>query len=98
MRWIGIIGIFAVLVTVSADAMDTKRPCSGLAEEKGNKVDLPAPSELPLLTDRQCEALKSRELRMPLLEIPQQEEDPMALSLGTKGDSATLHFKIPFSF
>jgi len=96
-RSIGIIGIFAVLVTVSADAMDTKRPCAVLLEEKGRLDESPAQGSLPLLTDRQCEALKSRELRVPLLEIPQEEEDPMSLSLGVKGGGATLHFKIPFS-
>lgn len=96
MRSIGIISVFAMLVTVSADAADTKRPCAVTLEEKGRLEEPPAQGNLPLLTDRQCEALKSRELRMPLLEIPQDEEDPMALSLGVKGSGATLHFKIPF--
>ena len=98
MRWIGIIAIFAALVTVSADAMDTKVPCVDLVKENGRVDDLPALAELPFLTGNQCEAVKRRELRVPLLEIPQEEEDPMSLSLGTKGDGATLHFKIPFSF
>jgi hypothetical protein len=52
----------------------------------------------PLLMDNQCEALKSRELRLLLLEIPQEEEDPMALSLGAKSNGVVLRFKIPFSF
>jgi hypothetical protein len=60
--------------------------------------DSVALAELPFLTSNQCEAVKRRELRVPLLELPQEEEDPMSLSLGTKGDGATLHFKIPFSF
>jgi hypothetical protein len=33
MRWIGIIGLVAALVTVSADAMDTKAPCVDLLKE-----------------------------------------------------------------
>jgi hypothetical protein len=97
-RWIGIIAIFAALVTVSADAMDTKLPCLDLVKENGRVDDLPELAELPFLTDNQCEAVKRRELRVPLLDIPQEEEDAMSLSLGTKGDGATLHFKIPFSF
>jgi hypothetical protein len=97
-RWIGIIGLIAALVTASADAMDTKAPCVDLLKENGRVDDSPALTELPFLTGNQCEAVKRRELRVPLLEIPQEEEDPMSLSMGTKGDGATLHFKIPFSF
>jgi hypothetical protein len=97
-RWIGIIGIFAALVAVSADAMDANRPCLGLHEESGGADDSPAQDKQPLLLDNQCQALKSRELRVPLLEIPQEEEDPMALSLGAKSNGLILRFKIPFSF
>ena len=98
MRWISLIGIFAALVTVSADAMDSKAPCVDLIKENGKVDDSPALAELPFLTGNQCEAVKRRELRVPLLEIPQEEEDPMSLSVGTKGDGGTLYFKIPFSF
>jgi len=97
-RWIGIIGIFAALVTVSADAMAANRACPGLLEERGGADDSPAQGKQPLLTDNQCEALKSRELHVPLLVIPQEEEDPMALSLGAKYNGVTFRFKIPFSF
>jgi hypothetical protein len=97
-RWIGIVGIFAALVTVSADAMDANRPCPGLLEEKGWADDSPAQAEQPLLMDSQCEAPKNREFRIPLLEIPQEDEDPMALSLGAKHNGAILRLKIPFSF
>jgi hypothetical protein len=97
-RWIGIIGILAALVTVSADATDEKRPCPASLEEKGGVDDFPAQGELLLLTDNQCEAVKSRQLRVPLLEVPQEEEGPMALSLGVKDSGVILHFKIPFSF
>jgi hypothetical protein len=50
------------------------------------------------LTENQCEALKARELRALLLEVPQQEEDPVQLSLGVKNGGAVLRLKIPFSF
>jgi hypothetical protein len=97
-RWIGLVGLVAALATVSADAMDTKPPCVDLLKENGRVDDSPALTELPFLTGNQCEAVKRHELRVPLLEIPQVEEDSMSLSIGTKGDGATLHFKIPFSF
>jgi hypothetical protein len=96
-RWIGLIGFFAALVTVSADAIDSKAPCVDLIKENGRVDDSPALTELPFLTGNQCEAVKSRELRVPLLEIPQEEEDPMSLSLGVNGSGAMVHFKIPFS-
>lgn len=92
MRWIGILSILAALVTVSADAMDANRPCAGLLEETGGADESPTQDQQSLLTDVQCEALKSRELRVLLLEIPQEEEAPMALSLGAKSNG------IPFSF
>ena len=98
MRWISLIGIFAALITVSADAMDSKAPCVDLIKENGRVDDSPELAELPFLTGNTCEAVKRRELRVPLLEIPQEEDDPMSLSVGTKGDGGTLYFKIPFSF
>ena len=98
MRWIGLIGLVAALVTVSVDAMDTKAPCVDLLKENGRVDNSPAQDDLPFLTGNQCEAVKRRELRVPLLEIPQEEEDPMSLSVGTKGDGGTLYLKIPFSF
>jgi len=97
-RWIGILGIFAALVTVSADAMDANRPCHGFLEEMDGAENSPAQGEQLLLTDNQCEALKSQELRAPMLEIPQEEEDPIELSLGIKNNGATLRLRIPFSF
>ena len=58
----------------------------------------PTQGEQPFLTGNQCEAIKTRELRALLLEIPQEEENPMELSLGVKSNGASLRFKIPFSF
>ena len=53
-------------------------------------MDIDRAADLPFLTGNQCEAVKRRELRVPLLEIPQEGEDPMSLSVGTKGDGGTL--------
>ena len=97
MRWIGILAILAALVTVSTYAMDTNRSCLDLLKEDEGADVSPAQGEQPLLTDNQCEALKSRELRVLLLEIPQEKEDPMSLSLGAKSNGVALRFKIPFS-
>ena len=76
--------------------MDTNRSCLDLLGE--NEGGLAARDEQPLLTDNQCEAMKSREFRLLLLEVPQEEEDPVQLSLGIKNGGATLRLKIPFSF
>jgi hypothetical protein len=93
---IGITGIFAAVVSVFAVATDTNISCFDLLEENGKLSDSTA--ELPFLTGNQCEAPKRRELRVPFLKIPQEKEGSMSLSVGTKGDGATLYFKIPFSF
>jgi hypothetical protein len=98
MRWIGLIGICAALVTVSANAMDSKVPCVDLINENGRVEDSPELAELPFLTGNTCEAVKRHELRVPLLAIPQEDEDAISLSLGTKGNGGTLYLKIPFSF
>ena len=96
MRWIGILGIFAALISGSAEAMDENRPCLDLLEENGGMDD--SLVEEPLLTGNQCEALKTRELRALLLEIPQEDEDAIQLSIGIKNGGGTLRLKIPFSF
>ena len=98
MRWIGILGIFVALVTASSAAMDANRPCPGVLEEMDGAKTSPAQDQQPLLSDNQCEALKSQELRAPLLEIPQEDDDPLELSLGVKNNGGTLRLKIPFSF
>ena len=98
MRGIGILGAFAVLVAFSADAMDANDPCPGLLDENDGADESSTLLAQPLLTDNQCEALKTKELRAPLLEIPQEGEDPMELSLGVKSNGGILRLKIPFSF
>jgi hypothetical protein len=95
-RRLGFIAVLAVLVAVAAIAGNEKKPCLGLPGDQDD--DRLASDELPLLTDNQCEAAKKREFRLPLIEIPQEEEDPMALSLGAKDGGGILRFKIPFSF
>ena len=98
MRPVGILGIVLVFATAPADAMDANRSCLDLLQENDGADAAPAQGEQPLLTDNQCEAMKSRELRALLLEVPQEEEDPVQLSLGIKNGGATLRLKIPFSF
>ena len=98
MRRMGIIGIFAALATTSADALDAYRTCPGLLEEMAADDDSPGQVERPLLTENRCEAMKSQELRAPLIRIPQEEEDPMELSFGVKNNGGMLRLKIPFSF
>lgn len=99
MRWIGILGIFTMLAAPSADAQDANRTtCPSLLEEVDAADDTLARDEQPLLTENRCEAVKGQELRVPLMRIPQEEEDPMELSFGVKNNGGMLRFKIPFSF
>jgi hypothetical protein len=66
---------------------------------RGARVhDTSAQGKEALLVDNQREALRSHELRVPLLEIPQEEQDPAALSLGAKYNGLILRLKVPFSF
>lgn len=97
-RSVGILGIVLAFAISPADAMDANRSCLDLLEENDGPDASPAQGEQPLLTDNQCEAMKSREFRLPLLEVPQEEEDPVQLSLGIKNGGAILRLKIPFSF
>ena len=96
MRRIGVIGFLAIVISAPAAAADAKGGCDApfelSAEPNGE------PSLQPLLTPNQCDAIEARELRAPLLEIPQEDEDPMRLSLGVKNGGLALRLKIPFSF
>jgi hypothetical protein len=95
-RWIGILGIFAALAATSADAQNANRTC--LFEEVDARDDTPAGDEQPFLRENRCEAIKSQEFRVPLMRIPQEDEDPMELSFGVKNNGGMLRLKIPFSF
>jgi hypothetical protein len=97
-RWIGILGILATVATGSAEAMDANSRCLSSLEENEGVDSSAVQGTQMLLTENQCEALKTRELRAPLLEIPQEEEDPIQFSLGIKNGGGTLRLKIPFSF
>lgn len=97
MRKIGMLGVALALVTIPVHAERSKVPCLGVAEGAGAADDL-APYGAQLLSDGQCEAVTRREFRLQLLEIPQDGEDPMALSIGIKNGGGLLRFKIPFSF
>jgi hypothetical protein len=102
MRQIAIIAVFATFAAVSAFADEAKEPCYGSFEPTKNAAEAetsPAPEGAQLsLTDNQCEAVAKREVRVPLFQVPQEDEDPMALSLGVKNLGGLLRFKVPFSF
>ena len=99
MRQIALITVFASLTAVSAFAQEAKEPCYGTFEPTKKAVEAPPPEGAELhLTDNQCEAAVKREVRVPLFQVPQEDEDPMALSLGVKNLGGMLRFKIPFSF
>jgi hypothetical protein len=97
-RWIGILGILAAVATGSADAMDANSRCLNSLEENDGMDSSAAQGSQLRLTENQCEAMKTQELRAPLLEIPQEGEDPIQFSLGIKSGGGTLRLKIPFSF
>jgi hypothetical protein len=97
MRWIAVPCIPLALAAASTTAMGQEGTCLVLAESGAQPDDPPAAGGQPLLTENQCEATRYRELRVPLLEVPQEEEDPIALSLGAKSSGLTLRLKIPFS-
>jgi len=101
MRQIALITVAAMFTAVSAAAQEAKEPCYGSFEptKKATEAAPPAPEGAQLnLTDNQCEAVAKREVRVPLFQVPQEDEDPMALSLGVKNLGGMLRFKIPFSF
>ena len=99
MRQIALISVFVTLTAVSAFAEEAKEPCYRTFEPTKKAVEAPPPEGAELhLTDNQCEAAVKREVRVPLFQVPQEDEDPMALSLGVKNLGGMLRFKIPFSF
>jgi hypothetical protein len=98
MRNIGMVGLLAVLATSSALAEDARKPCLGAVHGEAANIDPYSRIDQLDLTDNQCESVTGRELRMKLFEVPQEEEDPMSLSVGAKNLGGVLRFKIPFSF
>jgi hypothetical protein len=97
-RRIGVLAILLAFADGPAEAADANDRCAGLLEESDGSDNPPELPAQPLMTDNQCEALENKELRAPLLEIPQEDEDPVQLSLGIKNGSGMLRLKIPFHF
>ena len=97
MRYPGAIGVFAAFLAVSAYAAEAKKQCFALPQERIDTDD-PVQVAQPLLTQNECEAIQRHGLQIQLIEIPQDEEEPMKLSLGSKEEGGMLYFKIPFSF
>jgi hypothetical protein len=98
MRNMGVVGLLAVLATASALAEDARKPCLGAVQGEGANIDPYSRTDQLDLTDNQCESVTGKELRLKLMEVPQEDEDPMSLSLGAKNLGGVLRFKIPFSF
>ena len=99
MRRIGLLSSLAAAGTISANAADSTKPCYGLLEDRklaDSSIELRTPL---VMSENECESMKRQELRLELLEIPQDKEDPISLSIGTKDHKGvTLRLKIPFSF
>ena len=98
MRRIGMVGLLAALATASASAEEARKPCLGSVQGEGENIDPYSRTDQLDLTDNQCESVTGKELRLKLFEVPQEEEDPMSLSVGAKNLGGVLRFKIPFSF
>jgi hypothetical protein len=98
---IGILGLLVALVVAlagsSAWADDTGKRCYD-SFNGGGQADGSSAQSDQLFTPDQCDALTKRELRLKLFEIPQEDEDPMSLSVGAKNMGGILRFRIPFSF
>ena len=60
------------------------RPCYGLLDDRGLINSSAQSFAPPLMTENQCEAERRHELTIELLEIPQDREKPMSLSIGAK--------------
>jgi hypothetical protein len=74
---VGIIAMLVVHLAVAAKAQDETDPCLRMRADQDSAYELSGPGRQPRPTDNQCEAVEKRELRMPLFEIPQDEENPM---------------------
>jgi uncharacterized protein YqfA (UPF0365 family) len=96
-RYFGIMGVLAAAIATQVYADNVKKLCVGLRADTDTSVHAEERKDL-LLTEEQCEAAKRQEFRLKLYEIPQEDEDPMALSLGAKQGGGIVRFKIPFSW
>ena len=93
------LGFLAAVGTISANAANSTKPCYGLPEDR-RLADASIELRTPLaMSENECESMKMQELRLELLEIPQDKEDPISLSIGVKNHKGVmLRLKIPFSF
>ena len=98
MRYAIAISGFAAFLAASAYAAEAKKQCFALPQEKIDTDDPVAQVTQPLLTQNECDAIQRHGLQIQLIEIPQDGEQPMRLSLGSKDKGGMFYFKIPFSF
>ena len=99
MRLVGMVGAFAALIFLAQSVEARERcPAAATPADNGNSEEPAPPGAQLLLADALCDAPARRELRLQLLEIPQDGEDPTSLSVGLKSGGGLLRFKIPFSF
>ncbi len=98
MQRIGVIGAVAAFAGVFAFSANAEESCTGLFAGNGQAESQPEQGSRLFPSDNQCEAATKRELRLSLFEIPQEEEDPMSVSVGLKQGGGILRFRIPFSF
>jgi hypothetical protein len=98
MRNFFIIGVVAALSAIQASAEDLGDPCVGAPSANGIGYLPSARGHQMPLTENQCEAIIKREFRLSLFEIPQEDEDPMTVTLGLKNGGGILRLRIPFSF
>ncbi|MFM9844595.1 MAG: hypothetical protein ACKVOI_16670 [Dongiaceae bacterium] len=98
MQRIGVVGVVAAFASVLALSANAEESCPGLFAGNGQAEGKPVQGDRLFLSGNQCEAATKRELRLSLFEIPQEEEDPMSVSVGLKQGGGILRFRIPFSF
>ena len=98
MQRIGVIGVVAAFAGVFPLSANAEESCPGLFAGNGQAESQREQGDRLSLSGNRCEAATKRELRLSLFEIPQEEEDPMSVSVGVKQGGGILRFRIPFSF
>jgi len=91
---IGVVGAFAVGLTLSANAEES---CRDLYAGKGQSEGQPEQGDRLYLSDSQCEAAAKHELRLSLFEIPQEDENPKAVAIGLRQGVGILRVREQFS-
>jgi hypothetical protein len=98
MRRIGEFGVVAAFAGMFAFSSNAEESCPGLLAGDGQAESQPEQGDRLFLSDNKCDAATKRELRLTLFEIPQEDENPMSVSVGLKQGGGILRFRIPFSF